>query len=100
LQLRRALALAVRNDMTDNRLPTKRLPQRRHLVVKHLLRRRRRRLPPQLVNQPIARDRLVRPEDQQGQQGTPPARSNRERDPAIADDLEWAQQAEVQTSKT
>jgi hypothetical protein len=75
---------------------TKRLPQARHLVVKHLVRRRRGRLSPQLVHQPVARNQLIGPKEQQSQQGTLSPRANRKREAAIIDDLQGAKQAEVQ----
>ena len=76
---------------------TERLPQRRHLVVKHLVGRSRRRLSPQLIHQPIALDQLVGSQDQQGQQGALSPRTNRKLDAAIADGLERAKQAKVQS---
>jgi hypothetical protein len=70
--------------------------QGRHLVVEHPLRRPRRRLPPQILHQPIRRHQLVRPEDQKGEQGPLSPRANREGDTVVADHLERAKQAEVQ----
>ena len=74
---------------------TQRLPQRRHLVLNHLVRRRGRRLSPQLLHQAIARDQLVGAQEQQSQQGALSPRANRNREAAIIDGLQWAKQPEV-----
>ena len=77
---------------------SERLAQRRHLVVEHLLRRRRRRLTPELLHEPLARDELVGPQKQQGEEGTLPSCAYLKREAAVPNDLKRAKQAKVQTS--
>ena len=69
------------------------------VVLEHLRRRGRRRLAPQRVDQPIARDRLVAMQQQQDENGALPALSDREGVIAVAD-LKRSQQAKqhAQTS--
>ena len=73
-----------------------RLPQRRDLVVQHLVRGRRRRRAPQLLHEPIARDELVGAEHEQAQQRALTPRADRERGTAVVVDFEGAEQSEVQ----
>jgi hypothetical protein len=75
---------------------TQRLPQGGHLVVQHLRRRRRGRLPPQRIHQPIAPDQLVRAQDQKSQQRALSPRPNRQCGAAITDYFERSEHAEVQ----
>jgi hypothetical protein len=66
------------------------LAQGRHLVVEHLVGGRRRILAPELLHEPVARNELVGPQDQQCQQGALSPRSDRKHPAAIAGDLERA----------
>jgi hypothetical protein len=68
--------------------------------VQHLVRRRRRRLAPELLHKPIAGNQLVRPQEQQRQQSALAPGANRDLGTAIANDLEWAKQAKIQTFTT
>jgi hypothetical protein len=69
--------------------------KRRDLVVDHGVRGRRRGLTPELLDEPIARDQLIRAQQQQRQQGALSPGSNRKRAAAVSDDLERATQAEL-----
>jgi hypothetical protein len=77
-------------------VPAQHLPQPRHLVVQHLVRRRRRRLPPQLLHQPVALEQLAGPDNQQTQQRTLPPPSQSQARPVIADDFNSAAHSKVQ----
>ena len=79
-------------------VPAKGASQGRHLVVKHPLCRRRRRLSPQLLHQPVGCHHLVGTKDQKSQQGALTPLANRNSTAAVANDLKRAQQAKVQCS--
>jgi hypothetical protein len=68
--------------------------------VEHLVGGRRRRLTPEIHNQAIARDELIGSQREKGQQNTLSPRSNRYFKAALANDLERAKQAEIQTVTT
>jgi hypothetical protein len=66
-------------------------------VLEHLRGRRRRLLSPEAVHEPVARDDLVRVQDQQREQGPLPAARELDR-PAVHHQLQWTQDPELHAS--
>ena len=85
-------------DSLESPVPAKGAPQGRYLVVKHPLCRRRRRLAPQLLHQPVGCHQLVGTKDKKSQQGALAPLADRNSTAAVANDLKRAQQAKVHCS--
>src|SRR3954452_16362569 len=77
-----------------------RLAQRRDLIVEHLRRGHGRRSAPQLLNQTVASDQFVGPQDQQSQQRTLATAPDSDRRALVANDVKGAEQSELQRNPT
>ena len=89
--------LACHDDAAAVQAPVERLAQPRDLDLDRLRGRRRSPRAPELVDQPVGAERLVRVEQEQREEGAllpPPERD----DAALVEDLEWTEDVEVHGS--
>jgi hypothetical protein len=72
-----------------------RLPQRVHVHLEGARGARRRRLAPDRVDQPVGRDRLVRAEEELGEERARPRAAELQRNAVVVDDLERPEHPEL-----
>ena len=93
VELLRVDAQQISGRLGDDQLRTDRLSQPRDVVLQGGAGGLRWRRPPNLVNQPVGRDDLVRVQQQVCEQGAQPLSVERD-GAAVLDDRQWAENAE------